>query len=135
MEKELGEHLVKITLSQPRSTRWAQLQAGAEGFLDACLDPALQRIALIDAPSVLGWETWRSIDAQHGFGLLRAGLQAAMDAGELEPQPVAPLAHLLLAALMEAALVITRADDVKAARAEVGATVNRLLEGLRSPGS
>ena len=32
------------------------LHAGAQAFLDACEDPAVQRIALLDAPSVLGWE-------------------------------------------------------------------------------
>ncbi len=131
IEKELAEKLVQSALARSQASRWEQLRAGAEAFLDACLDPAVQRIALVEAPSVLGWETWRSIDAQYGFGLLRAGLQLAMDAGEIEPQPVGPLAHVLLAALNEAALVIARADDVKVARVEVGATVLRLLEGLR----
>lgn len=132
VEKELGEDLVEIALRLPQASGWERLLAGADGFLDACRDPAVQQIALIDAPSVLGWETWRSIDAEHGLGLLRAGLQAAMDAGEIESHPVAPLAHILLAALMEAALMIARADDVEAARVEVGATVLRLLEGLRA---
>jgi hypothetical protein len=30
-----------------------------------------RRILLLDAPSVLGWEEWRAIDARYGFGLLR----------------------------------------------------------------
>src|SRR6516164_3359363 len=37
------------------------LHAGTRAFLEACEDPAVQRIAMIDAPSVLGWERWREI--------------------------------------------------------------------------
>ena len=54
-----------------------------------------------------------------------------MDAGIIERQPVEPLAHLILGALMEAGMVIARAEDVDGARQEVGASVERLLEGLR----
>ena len=43
------------------------------------------------------------------------------------------LAHVLLGALDEAAMVVARADDPAAARAEMGQTVRRLLEGLRGP--
>ena len=71
--------------------------------------PDVQRVMLLDAPSVLDWETRREIVEAHVLGLVRAGLQAAMDAGLLEPQPVVPLAHVLLAALHEAALYVARA--------------------------
>ena len=50
---------------------------------------------------------------------------------KLDPQPIEPLAHILRAALSEGALFIARAEDQKAARAEVGAAIERLLEGLR----
>ena len=80
---------------------------------------------------MLGWETWRRIDAEYGLGLLCRGLQAAMDAGFLEPQPVDSLAHVILGALNEAAMAIARAEDVQLARAEVGAVVDRLLNGLK----
>ena len=64
--------------------------------------------------------------------MVQAGLMRAMEAGFVKEQPVGPLAHLLLAAVNEAGLVIARAPDVKAARAEVGAALSRLLEGLRA---
>src|SRR5262249_7862851 len=84
----------------------------------------------LDAPAVLGWETWRRIDAEYGLGLVRQGLQAAVDTGYLDPLPVDPPAHILLGALNEAAMVIARAEDVQAARTQVGAVVDRLLKGL-----
>src|SRR5258708_37219065 len=35
------------------------LRAGARLFLDACAEPEVERIVLLDAPSVLGWQAWR----------------------------------------------------------------------------
>jgi hypothetical protein len=93
--------------------------------------PEVQRILLVDGPAVLGWEVWRAIDADYGLGLLEGALQSAIDADRLPPQPARPAAHVLLGALDEAAMVVARADDPQAARAEMGQAVHRLLEGLR----
>jgi AcrR family transcriptional regulator len=128
-ERELVEK-VRADLAPAQLGPWEGLSVGCQAFLDACLEPAVQRIILLDAPSVLGWETWRRIDAEYGLGLVRHGLQAAMEAGDVDPLPVEPLAHMLLGALNEAALLIARAEDVQSARAEVGAVVDRLLKGL-----
>lgn len=110
------------------------LHAGLQAFLDACEDPAVQRIALIDAPSVLGWEQWREIGLKYGFGLVQGALAAAMDAGLIERQPVRALAHLLLGALDEGALLVARADDDGQTRREVGRAMERHLDALRPPG-
>jgi AcrR family transcriptional regulator len=112
---------------------WDALVAGIDAFLDACATPEVQRTLLVDGPAVLGWEVWRAIDADYGLGLLEAALQRAIDAGRLPPQPARPAAHVLLGALDEAAMVVARADDPLTARAEMGQTVHRLLEGLRVP--
>jgi len=108
----------------------AALHRGTDLFLDACLQPDVQRIVLLDAPSVLGWERWREIASRYGLGLIQASLQAAMDAGSIPAQPVAPLAHVLMGALDEAALLVARSADEGAARAEVGQTLSRLLDAL-----
>jgi AcrR family transcriptional regulator len=129
LEREVAERLVAAVAAEPRPE--AHLEVGVDTFLDACLEPPIRRISLLEAPSVLGYEEWRSIGAEYSFGLLRAALEAAMHSGEIEPQPVDTLAHLMLGALAEAALVLARADDLATARAEVGRTVARLLEGLR----
>jgi hypothetical protein len=110
------------------------LNAGAEAFLDACEDPAVQRIALVDAPSVLGWEQWRAIGLRYGFGLVQGTVQAAMDAGLIDRQPVRPLAHLLLGAIDEGAMLVARADDGGETRRQVGASMARFLEALRPRG-
>jgi AcrR family transcriptional regulator len=112
---------------------WESLTAGIDTFLDACATPEVQRIVLIDGPSVLGWDVWRAIDADHGLGIVQRALQRAVDRGALLPQPVNALAHVLLGALQEAAIVVARADDPEAERVQMGQTVRRLLEGLRGP--
>ena len=106
------------------------LRSGMEAFLAACEDPAVQRIALLDAPSVLGWETWREIGQRYGLGLVQGALQGAIDAGQIEQQPVVPLAHLLLGAVDEAALLVARAEDGGRTRAQVSASLGRLLDAL-----
>jgi AcrR family transcriptional regulator len=113
---------------------FALLVVGTHAYLDVCTDPAITRVTLVDAPSVLGWEEWREIDMRHGLGIVIAGLQGGMDAGVLRPQPVRPLAHLLLGAMGEAGMVIANAPDPQAARAEVEPALLGLLEGLRETG-
>ncbi|MGI9019162.1 MAG: TetR/AcrR family transcriptional regulator [Solirubrobacterales bacterium] len=106
------------------------LHRGAELFLDACLEPEVQRIVLLDAPSVLGWDRWREVASRFGLGLIQASLQSAIDAGSIPAQPVRPLAHVLMGALDEAAMLVARADDDGATRAEVGETLSRLIDAL-----
>jgi AcrR family transcriptional regulator len=109
----------------------ALLAEGVRAFLDACSDPVMMRIGLRDAPGVLGWEEWREIGDRHGLGLVTAGLRAAMDAGQIAGADVRTLAHLLLSAFAEAALLIASAEDPGAERAEVERTLLALLDGLR----
>ena len=113
---------------------FALLVVGTHAYLDVCTDPAITRVTLVDAPSVLGWEEWREIDMRHGLGIVIVGLQGGMDSGVLRPQPVRPLAHLLLGAMGEAGMVIANAADPAAARAEVEPALLGLLEGLRVAG-
>jgi AcrR family transcriptional regulator len=111
---------------------WELMIAGMRSFLDACEEPAVKQISLTDAPAVLGWQEWREIDNRHGLGLTRAALQGAVDAGEMRPIAVEPMAHLFVAALSEAAFVIAHADQPRKARAEVEKALIQLIEGLRS---
>jgi AcrR family transcriptional regulator len=109
------------------------LRRGTELFLDACLEPDVQRIVLLDAPSVLGWDRWREVASRYGLGLIEGSLQAAMEAGAIPRQPLRPLAHVLMGALDEAAMLVARADDGGATRREVGETLSRLLDALAAP--
>lgn len=111
---------------------WDELVLGIEAFLDASAVPEVQQIVLVDGPAVLGWDVWRET-AEVSVQLTEQVLQAAMDAGRIAPGPARSLAHVLIGAVDEAAIVVARAEDPAAARMEMGQTVRRLLEGLRAP--
>jgi AcrR family transcriptional regulator len=129
VERELVQDIA-ATVATSAADPLDALHAGANAFLEACEDPAIQRIALLDAPSVLGWERWREVGQENGLGLVAAVLQEAIDAGLLPPQPVDPLAHVLMGAIDEGAMLIARADDGGATREQVGATIERLIDAL-----
>jgi AcrR family transcriptional regulator len=108
------------------------LRTGTRLWMDACLDPEVRRIALLDAPAVLGFEEWREIVGRHVLGLLAAALQVAMDAGAIAPQPAMPLAHVITGALDAAALYVAESADPEAARNEIDPVLERLIEKLRN---
>jgi AcrR family transcriptional regulator len=112
---------------------WETLMVGVDAFLDASAIPEVQRIMLVDGPAVLGWDVWRAADGEFALSALEQALQHAMDTGGMVSQPARPLAHVLLGAIDEAAMVVARAEDPEAARVEMGQTMRRLLEGLRGP--
>jgi AcrR family transcriptional regulator len=130
IEIELAERIAAGALQANASSPLAAMKAGAEMFLLASTEPETQQIVLLDGPSVLGWDRWREIATEHGLGLIEATLQAAIEAGEIDPQPVRPLAHVLMGALDEAAMLVARAEDAERMRAEVGRTLGALLDGL-----
>ena len=73
----------------------------------------------------------RSASATAWGLVIWATLEAAMEAGAITRRPVRPLAHILLGALDEAAMLVARAEDPEAARAEVGRTIDTLLGALK----
>jgi hypothetical protein len=80
---------------------------------------------------VLGDDAWDQLVERYGRSLLEEWLTRAVTAGEIEPVPVRSLVRLLIAMLTEASLAIARASDPAATRTEMGATLTRLLNGLR----
>ncbi len=135
IEAELAERIASGALRPGPQAPLEAMRAGVEILLAACTEREVQQIALLDGPAVLGWDRWREIAARYGLGLIEGTLQAAIDAGEVAEQPVRPLAHVLMGALDEAAMLVARAQDPEAARAEVGRTIDTLLGALSSAAS
>jgi AcrR family transcriptional regulator len=128
IEAELTKQLAATLV--PDASVLETLRRGADAFLDHCLEPEVQQIVLLDAPAVLGWEQWREIGARYGLGLIEALIKAGIESGEIREQPVKPLAHALLGALDEIAMLVARADDPRAARESAGETLAGLVEAL-----
>jgi AcrR family transcriptional regulator len=132
LEAEVADQVARAALAG--SDALEQLRLGCRSFLDICLDPAVQRIVVVEGPAVLGWGTWHEIEERYGHGLVVAGVAAAVDAGLVERQPVEPLANVLFGALAQAGMVVARADDPGTARTDMEAAMDRLLDGLRASG-
>jgi AcrR family transcriptional regulator len=108
----------------------AGLRAGCLAWVRLAGDPVVQRILLIDAPSVLGWQRWREMEEAHALGLMKAALAEVADDGRLPPDLVNMFAHTLLASVNEVALLVARADDPGAAMKEGAYAVDALLQRL-----
>jgi AcrR family transcriptional regulator len=108
-----------------------RLAVGIDVFLDACLEPAVQRVLLQEAPSVLGWERWQRLDRPRcARRLLAASLAEAVDRGLVAAPSAAALTHLVYGALVQAGIVIAGAEDPRATRAVMGETAHRLVDSL-----
>lgn len=124
VENDLNEAIATAALAA--TDPMEQLQLGTRAFLDAAAQPDVRRIVLLDAPSVLPPDVRRELMGRYGLGLMREALRAVMDAGEIERQPLEPLAHIVLAGLHEAATLVADGAD----RDEVEAVVERFLARL-----
>lgn len=129
MEQDMVGRIARAAYSS--SDPWEIIKRGCDEFLDACLDPDVQRILVLDSKSVLPWEVWREIQIRYGFGATEAALVEGMKCGAIEQQASEPLTYMLLGAMQNTATFIAESADPEAAREEAGKVLKRLLEGLR----
>jgi AcrR family transcriptional regulator len=130
VEAEIAQRVADSVAGFDPDDTAGMLLAGSDAWLDASSEPDLQRIVLLDGPSVLGWERWREICLRHTVGLIAALLQDGIDRGSLPAQPVQALTHVLVGAVDEAALYIARAEDPAAARADMDLVIRRLTQAV-----
>jgi AcrR family transcriptional regulator len=129
---EMAKYVEDAAMPLAATDPFRAIVAGIGAFLDACMEGEFQRIVLVDGPSVGGWDEWREHAEMHELGLIKMGLQMAMDAGQMEKRPVDVLASMIFAVLNEGAMLIARAKNKKKMRAEVGEEIERILSGLRA---
>jgi AcrR family transcriptional regulator len=130
VEGDMMARLGAAVATSGATTPAAAIRASVEQWLVVSVDPEVRQIVLLDGPSVLGWQRFRDLAQRYSLGMTEHLLQAAMDAGQVAPQPTRPLAHVLIGALDEAAMVVANAEDQDRARAEVGAVLRGLIDGL-----
>lgn len=132
--QEVERDLMLRSLAQPPPGRsaWERLVSGLRGFLDAALEPEVQRIILVDGPVILGWQTLRAIQEAGSMAAIEVLVHRAIAEGSIEPQPVREFTHMLVAALEEAALLVAHSADPDEARAASGEVLERLLRALTS---
>jgi AcrR family transcriptional regulator len=130
VEAEVAAHMGEAIAAANQTDPIEVMGLGAGFWLDACADPEIQRIVLVDAPAVLGWTRWTEIGNRYNTGLVRALLTDAIETGRIPPQPVEATALTMLGAMREATLYVALAQDHDHARQEAGAVMDRLIHAL-----
>ncbi len=130
IQAQIADNILDAANKEPE--KWNQLLAGCRAFLQSCIDPKIQRIAIIEAPSVLDWNTWRKVDSVHGLSLLKSCLNELMNDGIIKTQPLEILSHLLSGAMNEAALYIAHSKNPKKSLKEAVAIIEQLLGSLKA---
>ena len=130
VETDVIERLTADVIAANPSTPSETLHITADAWLRVAVEPEVRQLVLLDAPSILGWGGFREISQRFGLGMTEQLLSAAIEAGELRPQPTRPLATIVIAALDEAAMIIANAADPVREGHEVHAVIHDLIDGL-----
>jgi AcrR family transcriptional regulator len=132
VEDRIGEQILVAAAAVPGALEDAivSLRVGSLEWIKLAGDPVVQRIVLIDAPAVLGWERWRELEEQNALGTIKNAIQAASDQGRVRPELVDVYAHMLLATVNEFALMIARTDDQASAMQTAETAVDDILTKL-----
>ncbi len=130
VEDELTAKLLETATAGGETDPIRILELGFKAFLDQCDNPEVQRIVMLDAPTVLGWDTWHELDERYAFGTIKGVLAVAADAGRIDAATVDALTHLLVGAVMQAGMVVARADDPAAAKQVLGDSFALLVSTL-----
>ncbi|WP_409428890.1 helix-turn-helix domain-containing protein [Mycobacterium sp. SMC-11] len=134
VEADVMVRLGEAVAASAATTPAAALRAAAENWLVVAEDPEVRQLVLLDAPNVLGWDGFRDVAQRYSLGMTEQLLGEAMQAGQLPHQPVRALAHVLIGALDEAAMLIATADDPEQTRADVSVVIQRLLDAMLTEG-
>ncbi|MCZ4533971.1 TetR/AcrR family transcriptional regulator [Gordonia terrae] len=130
VEQSIVAQIAEVVGERAGEDPLAALKAGMRLFLRLCTEPEVHRIALVEAPSVLGWSEWRARGEEFGFALVEGLIAAAIATGQAVEQPTRPLAHVAIGALDEAALYVAAADDREAATEQVAAVLERIVDSF-----
>jgi AcrR family transcriptional regulator len=132
VEGELAARMAEAIAGAGQTDPVEVMRLGARFWLDASAEPEVQRIVLMDAPAVLGWERWSEIGTRYNIGVITGLLTDAVASGQIPQQPIEATALTMLGAVREATLFVARATNQRQARKDAGAVMDRLIDALRA---
>jgi hypothetical protein len=80
---------------------------------------------------VLGWKTWRDIQALDGLSVITGAIEDGIASGIIRPQPPEALVYLIIALIEEAALLVTYAKDPLEEIVKAEFALDTLLSNMR----
>lgn len=132
-EQQRLAEIISVAYLAVADDLWEAVCEGSRAYLEASLDPGVQRITLFDAPGALGWEAMRNL-AVNCRDLTRRGVSRAIKAGAIAPRAADPLTSMLYGGLSESAMAIVRADDPQAALDETLVDLRLIFDALAAKG-
>jgi AcrR family transcriptional regulator len=125
---DLNTHVraVAAAIDDPRESYLTACNAA----MDYAARPDYRRIALTDAPAVLGLDEWHRIDYTTSLATVGMGLKLLAQRGHINRDPDRALTVLLTGALTAACLETGRDDPHRPTRDELLDAFARLIDGL-----
>ncbi|BBZ46515.1 TetR/AcrR family transcriptional regulator [Mycobacterium parmense] len=134
VERDVMARMGTLVAESGASTPADAIRAAVDAWLEVAGDPQVRQLMLLDAPSVLGWADFRDLAQRYSLGMTEQLLAEAIRAGQLARQPVRPLAHVLIGALDEAAMLVATSDEPERLRRETRQVLHRLIDGMLDEG-
>jgi AcrR family transcriptional regulator len=110
--------------------QWNRLREHIKLFIRNATIRDVHRIVMIDGPAVLGWKTWRNIQAEDGVKVITDAIKDGIAAKLIRPQPPEVLAFLLIALIEECALLVAHADNKRIAVTNAELALESLLSNM-----
>lgn len=133
VEQDVMARMASMVAAAGAASPADAIRAAVDAWLEVSGDPEVRQLILLDAPSVLGWAGFRDVAQRYSLGMTEQLLSEAIKAGQLARQPVRALAHVLIGALDEAAMLIATSEDPKKTRRETRQVLRRLVDAMFTP--
>lgn len=128
VDREMSQRVLAraVTAAAPLD----MIRRGVRASFELSAQPRYGRLVYVEAPAVLGWQLWHEIDTAIAGEVVAAGLQAAVDAGQLAPRSVDALATLLLGAILQAGVAIAGSAEPSRTGAALADEMDEVLRAL-----
>ncbi len=129
VQKDIATQIEKEALKS--DDPWQQLILGCIGFVNGANAKENRRILLVDAPSALGWDTWRKIDQENSMRALQEHINDLKARGYLcDDVDTSLMTCSVSGALNELALNCSK-DDIAMSERKIFDTISQLVSGFR----
>jgi AcrR family transcriptional regulator len=129
-DEVINDFANRIIFDFPRPLKKVNLMASTLSFIDAGIDPVIQRIIFTDGPTVLGIPLWRQYDKEKLTKPLEGLLEQLIEDKVIKPLPVDAIAHIMAGATNEAVRWISNSHNPKQAYEKIAEGVELLYESF-----
>jgi hypothetical protein len=116
-------------------TAWEGALAALDIFLEAELDPMMQRVCFIEGPAALGFERWWAFGERYYVDTIGLFLDRMIAEGALDTPDRDTLAQMLFGAITAGVLRLARSDNPRAEVEHLRDVAIQIMLGMMSGSS